>query len=185
MSALLSFQDVTLRRGGRLLFERLTLTLEAGDALQLKGPNGSGKSSLLRLAAGLLRAEHGTVERSPLALADENLALDRELSLRTALGLWVPHADVDRALVIMGIDELAKIPVRLLSAGQARKARLARVMASGAPLWLLDEPLNGLDGDGSERLALAVESHRRNGGTIVAASHQPLLGDWLALEIGT
>jgi heme exporter protein A len=183
VSALLSLKDVTLRRGGRLLFERLSLTLEAGEALQLRGPNGSGKSSLLRLAAGLLRAEHGTVECSTPALADENLALDRELSLRTALGLWAPYAAVDRALDIMGIADLAKIPVRFLSTGQARKASLARLLASEAPLWLLDEPVNGLDVDGSERLAQAIESHRRNGGTVVAASHQPLPGDWLAMEL--
>ena len=69
MSALLSFQGVALRRGGRLLFEATDLALGPGEALHVAGPNGSGKSSLIRLAAGLLRAEAGTVARSPLALA--------------------------------------------------------------------------------------------------------------------
>jgi heme exporter protein A len=78
---LLSFDAVTLRRGGRLLFEGLDLALGPGEALQVAGPNGSGKSSLIRLAAGLLRAESGVVERTDLALAGEHVALDRELPL--------------------------------------------------------------------------------------------------------
>ena len=71
MSALLRFEGVTLRRGGRLLFENLGLQLGPGERLQVTGPNGSGKSSLIRLAAGLLRHEAGRIERAPLALADD------------------------------------------------------------------------------------------------------------------
>ena len=185
MKPLLRFEAVTLRRGGRLLFEELDLKLGPGEALHLTGPNGSGKSSLIRLAAGLLRAERGRVHRdAKVALADENLALDRELPLRRALGLWIPYYPLDCGLEIMGIDGLAQVPVRLLSTGQARKARLARVVASDAKIWLLDEPLNGLDADGSERLALVINSHRRSGGAVLAASHQPLGDDWRQLELG-
>jgi heme exporter protein A len=84
----------------------------------------------------------------------------------------------------MGLDHLADVPVRLLSTGQARRARLARVIASRVPLWLLDEPLNGLDGDGADRLERAITRHRRNGGAVVAASHQPLGPGWRVLELG-
>ena len=62
MTPLLRFDSVTLMRGGRLLFEGLDLTLGPGEALQVTGPNGAGKSSLIRLAAGLLRADRGKVE---------------------------------------------------------------------------------------------------------------------------
>ena len=88
MIALLRFEDVTLRRGGRLLFEGLNFSLEPGEALHVSGPNGSGKSSLIRLGAGLLDAEQGRVERAVAALADDNLALDRELPLGRALAFW-------------------------------------------------------------------------------------------------
>jgi heme exporter protein A len=185
MSALLRFESVACARGGRLLFEGLDLALEAGEALHLTGPNGSGKSSLIRLAAGLLRPAEGRVERpAKAALADEHLALDRELPLRRALGMWSPYFPVDCALEIMGIENLAQIPVRLLSTGQARKARLARVVASDAKIWLLDEPLNGLDAEGSERLAIGINSHRRSGGAVLAASHQPLGPVWRQLALG-
>ena len=62
----------------------------------------------------------------------------------------------------------------MLSTGQRKRAVLARVIASAAPLWLLDEPANGLDGDGQVRLAEAIAAHRRRGGAVLAASHQPL-----------
>lgn len=182
MTALLRFTDVTLRRGGRLLFEGLGLDLRPGEALQVAGPNGSGKSSLIRLAAGLLRAERGQVERSALALADEHLALDRELPLRRAIRFWA--AAVRPPLDELGLAHLADVPVRLLSAGQAKRATLARVAASGAPLWLLDEPLNALDSDGAERLGTLISRHLDSGGAVVAASHQPLRGEWRKLELG-
>jgi heme exporter protein A len=182
MRPLLTFGNVTLRRGGRRLFEGLDLKLGPGEALHLTGPNGSGKSSLIRLAAGLLQAEAGQVERTKLALADDQLALDRELPLRRALKFWAD--DVDQAMEGMGLIPLAQVPVRLLSAGQAKRATLARVAASGAHLWLLDEPWNGLDSDGAERLNTMIARHRASGGAVLAASHASISGDWTRLELG-
>jgi heme exporter protein A len=182
MRPLLTFENVALRRGGRRLFEGLDLKLGPGEALHLTGPNGSGKSSLIRLAAGLLQAEAGQVERTKLALADDQLALDRELPLRRALKFWAD--DVDQAMEGMGLIPLAQVPVRLLSAGQAKRATLARVAASGAHLWLLDEPWNGLDSDGAERLNTMIARHRASGGAVLAASHASISGDWARLELG-
>jgi heme exporter protein A len=182
VSSLLRFESVTCRRGGRTLFEDLDLELAAGEALHLSGPNGSGKSSLIRLAAGLLLAESGRVHRASVALADEHLALDRELPLAQALGFW--SGQVDEAIEAMDLRRLAGVPVRLLSTGQAKRATLARVAASGAPLWLLDEPLNGLDADGVQRLDALVAAHLERGGAVLAASHGPLRGTWSRMELG-
>ena len=182
MRPLLRFDAVTLRRGGRQLFERLDLTLGPGEALHLAGPNGSGKSSLIRLAAGLLRAQSGRVERTALALADDAAALDRELPLRRALSFWA--GEVGQAMEQLGLAALAEVPVRLLSAGQVKRATLARVAASGARLWLLDEPLNGLDADGVARLEALIAAHRSAGGAVLAASHAAIGGDWARLELG-
>ena len=182
MTALLRFEEVSCRRGGRLLFEGLSLELRPGDALQVTGPNGSGKSSLIRLAAGLLRPERGKVEAAPLALGDDQLALDRELALADALRFW--GGDVAAGMTALGLVDMGEVPVRLLSAGQAKRAALARVAASCAPLWLLDEPANALDAQSVERLASLVDNHRASGGAVLAASHQPLPGAWRALELG-
>ena len=181
MTSLLRFDGVSLRRGGRLLFEGLSLGLAPGERLQVTGPNGSGKSSLIRLAAGLLLAENGRVDRSPLALADDCVALDRELPLGRALQFW--NASPEKAMDALGLVHLALVPVRLLSSGQLKRATLARVAASAAPLWLLDEPLNALDADGAKRLGLLVERHLEAGGAVLAASHQRLGGEWRKLEL--
>ena len=183
MTSLLRFDEVALRRGGRLLFEGLSFELRPGERLQVAGPNGSGKSSLIRLAAGLLRAEQGRIERSRLALADESAALDRELPLQRALRFWSPSPE--KAIDALGLGHLQTVPVRLLSSGQLKRATLARVAASGAPLWLLDEPLNALDTQGAEQLALMIEHHLESGGSVLAASHQQLGGQWRRLELAT
>jgi heme exporter protein A len=182
VSALLRFEGVTCRRGGRLLFEALDLDLGPGDALQVTGRNGSGKSSLIRMAAGLLRPECGAIETASLALADDHLALDRELPLARALRFW--GGSVEDGIAFLGLAALADVPVRLLSAGQLKRAALARVAASGAPLWLLDEPANALDAHSVALLADLLARHRASGGAVVAASHMPLQGQWRTLELG-
>lgn len=182
MTMLLRFEDVALRRGGRLLFEAMSFELAPGERLQVTGPNGSGKSSLIRLAAGLLREQRGTIHRSPLALTDDAAALDRELPLGRALQFW--NASPEKGMNALGISHLALVPVRLLSSGQLKRATLARVASSGARLWLLDEPLNALDADGAKKLGFLVERHLEAGGAVLASSHQRLGGEWRKLELG-
>ena len=173
----LRIADAALVRGGRLLFEDLDLELGAGEAAHVTGANGCGKSSLIRMVAGLLRPSAGTIERADVALADDSLALDRELPLSRALAFW-GGPRLNEAKAAFGLDRLGDVPVRLLSTGQARRAQLARVAASEAPLWLLDEPMSGLDREGVNQLDAAIAFHLRGGGAVLAASHVALGGSW-------
>jgi len=178
--AALRLDDVACLRGGRMLFRGITLTLAPGGSALLTGPNGVGKSSLLRICAGLLPVFAGTMTREGgVALADERLALDMELPLAKALDFWAridrtKDSAVDDALSAMALRPIADVPVRMLSTGQRKRAMLARVIASGAGIWLLDEPGNGLDSASLALLGGAVAAHLAGGGIVVAASHQPL-----------
>jgi len=176
----LAFDQVACFRGGRLLFEGLTLALKPGEGMLVTGANGTGKSSLLRMAAGLLAPAAGRVERvGAVALSAEAAALDEDKALFAALRFWAQldgrdDEAVALALAAVGLAQLAQVPVRLLSTGQRRRATLARVIASGAGLWLLDEPASGLDARALGELSAVMAGHLAAGGVILAASHQPL-----------
>lgn len=179
--ALLTARSLACRRGDRLLWTGLDLTLLPGGAIHVTGANGTGKSSLLRMLAGLLPIAAGTVDRSgPIGLLDEQPAIDADLPLRRALSWWAQvdatdRADVDRAIDDVGLSAITDVPMRLFSTGQRKRAALARLLVQNAPVWLLDEPLNGLDSDGTERLLALIDQHRVAGGAVILASHQPLL----------
>ncbi|MFC3579048.1 heme ABC exporter ATP-binding protein CcmA [Sphingomonas hylomeconis] len=179
MSAALAFDAVSCARGGRMLFADLSFALRAGAAAVVVGANGIGKSSLVRVAAGLLPPAAGTVAiTGNRALLTEDNALDPELPLARALGFWAAidgrPLPIAAALAAFDLTALAPVPVRLLSTGQRKRAGLARVAASGAPIWLLDEPANGLDQRATTLLEAAIAQHRAAGGIALVATHLPL-----------
>lgn len=191
MAAKLRLEKLGCIRGDRPLFSGLDLMLDSGGAALVTGPNGAGKTSLLRVIAGLLPAQSGTVETDgTLGFAGEQAALDRNRPLKSALLYWArldggEPAQVHAALETMALANIADVPVRMLSTGQAKRAALARVIASHADIWLLDEPGNGLDTDARARLEAAIANHRDAGGIVVAATHQPLaMPDAAEIPIG-
>ena len=171
----LAFTGVGGARGGRALFADLSFALGPGDAALVTGPNGVGKSTLVRIAAGLLAPAAGAVTRDgEVALLTEAHALDPERRLGDALGFWANPDRGAAALAAVGLTELAAAPVRILSTGQRRRAGITRVVASGAPLWLLDEPANGLDDAGIGLLTGLIARHRADGGIVLVATHVPI-----------
>ena len=203
-------EDLACQRGERLIFARLSLIVPPGGAVVLTGVNGSGKSSLLRLLATLLMPATGRLlwngapvqddvpaYRARLHYVGHLDAIKSALGVRETLDFWAvtrgaKATSVDRALAAFGLQQVADWPSRWLSAGQRRRLALARLVASPAPLWLLDEPGAALDVDGEACLEAAIAAHREDGGRVVVATHQPIalsgaselrLGDFAAAEM--
>lgn len=172
----LAAHDLACLRGERLLFRRFNLVLNAGDACHITGANGTGKSSLIRILAGLAHPFAGTIEcRGGRGLLDERPALDPHQTLADAMGFWHRlDQPADSKLARIGLGELLDVPVRFLSTGQKKRAGLARLIGQQAPIWLLDEPLNGLDHQATNLVAELIAEHCASGGIALVASHQPI-----------
>lgn len=175
-------------RGERPVFSGVSFSLDRGGALVLAGPNGSGKSSLLRILCGLLRPAGGTLtwegapvegdwpaHRGRLHYVGHLDAVKLTLTVAENLNHWARFRGATQAapyaLQALGIEDLADVPGRYLSAGQRRRLALARVLATPAPLWLLDEPTVTLDADSTSRVDAMIAAHRSDGGMVVAATH--------------
>jgi heme exporter protein A len=188
----LAVENLACRRGERMIFSGLSCAVPPGGALLLTGANGSGKSSLLRLLATLLTPATGRVTwggapiaadlpryRARLHYVGHLDAIKPALGVRETLAFWAEmrgavEPQINCALAAFGLEPLADWPCRWLSAGQRRRLALARLIATPAPLWLLDEPTAALDSDSEQRLVAAIEAHRAAGGRVVIATHQPM-----------
>jgi heme exporter protein A len=188
---MLSGDALSCIRGERKVFSNLTFSVSAGEVLAVVGPNGSGKSSLLRLISGLLAIASGTIT---LEGGDDNLTLAEQthllghrdaikpsLSVLENVAFWFDFLGGDgrqtsaaAALEAVGLSHLGHLPTAFLSAGQRRRLAIARLVALKRPVWLLDEPTTALDAAGQAMIAALMTDHLRNGGLIVAATHQPL-----------
>jgi heme exporter protein A len=174
----ISATGLACRRGDRLLFRGLSFTLGAGEALHVTGANGSGKTTLIRALAGLTTPFAGAIERvGAVGLLDERPALDPDLPLGKALAFWErvdDCADPAGALHVLGLGPLLEVPVRYLSTGQRKRAGFAALMNRGVPIWLLDEPLSGLDASAIAQVTTLIGLHASAGGIALIASHQEL-----------
>lgn len=179
-SFLLRYDNISVFRGEHLVLNRVSTTLNRGEALLLTGPNGAGKSTFLRVAAGLCPVTSGIAEHHPDAQNPAWLGhqdgLKPGLSLTDNLRLAATLGDraIRPVLETLALDHLADYPVRLLSAGQKRRAALARIILRRAILWLLDEPASGLDDTGLACLGTLMTQHLAQGGGLVVTSHIPL-----------
>ena len=194
--ALLEAREINCWRGDRHILKDVSFAARAGEFLKITGPNGVGKTTLLRIVCGLLPAESGTVHWRGQVVRSSNDQYHLEMAylghlnsmkadltarenLRFLAGLReaLTPADIDGALDRVGILSRGDLPARSLSAGQKRRLALARLLLSGASLWVLDEPVTTLDTAGFQLVEQLIREHVEGGGMALAAAHQRLLDD--------
>ncbi len=191
---MLRVSNLSCSRGNKPLFADVSFELEAGQALHLEGDNGVGKTSLLRIVCGLSPADAGevcwhgktiqenaTAFRSSLfylghglSLKEELTALENLMSDAAVSGRVLSETQALVALARMGLRGREHLPLRVMSQGQKRRTALARLLASQAPLWVLDEPFVALDAKAVDGLRGLLAEHVANGGMVLFTSHQPV-----------
>ncbi len=190
---MLELDAVTCERGGRTLFAGLNCRVDAAQLLRVQGANGSGKTSLLRMVTGLLAPAQGRIlwrgeEVGKLAeefgrqlvylghaaALKDDLSARENLQVATLLGgIAITDEEAGLALKQAGLAGRERVPARQLSQGQRRRVGLARlVVATGAALWVLDEPFNALDTAATEWLCRLITAQLARGGVVVLTSHQ-------------
>lgn len=181
---------LTCIRGGRRLFAGLSFTLKSSEVLVVTGANGSGKTSLLRVLAGLLPAEDGSISwagevgtpwdilKGALHYLGHREGLKPYLTVRENLKIWGDlygsAENLSAAAKKTGVFPLLEFPLKFLSEGQKKRVNLARFLTTPKPLWLMDEPAAGLDKEGRALLASLIRDHLKTGGIVIAATHQDL-----------
>lgn len=179
-------------RGDRRLFSQLGFSLAPGELLHVAGDNGSGKTSLLRILAGLLPAESGSVSwrgavvgsaefRAALCYLGHQNAIKEDLTplenLLSSVHVAAEAMREDAALAALAAAGLAgreDLPCRYLSQGQKRRVALARLVEEKRPLWILDEPFVALDAFAIDWLTGLIDAHLAAGGVAVLTTHQPV-----------
>ena len=172
-------RNLAVARGGVTVLQGLGFAVAAGEALILRGPNGSGKTTLLRTLAGLQPAVAGEVVMDPetVAYAAHADGLKSTLSVAENLAFWSAiygGPAIDQAVLALDLAALTRRRAGELSAGQKRRLGLARLLVTGRPLWLLDEPTVSLDSASVALFAGVVRQHLAGGGAAILATHVDL-----------
>lgn len=168
--------DLTVARGGVAILAGVNFALEPGAALVLRGPNGAGKTTLLRTVAGLQSPMGGQISGAEdrIAYAAHADGLKASLSVTENLEFWASvfgGPSIDVALDAFDLRDLASRRAGHLSAGQKRRLGLARLLVTGRPVWVLDEPTVSLDAASVGMFATAVRAHLAQGGMALIATH--------------
>ncbi len=173
---LLTAQNLAVARAGIPVLEGVSFALTPGRALVLRGPNGIGKTTLLRSIAGLQPPLQGRITAAPdvVAYAAHADGVKPTLTVAENLAFWAQVFGTDAvatAIDRMALRDLVARRAANLSAGQKRRLGLARLLVTGRPVWVMDEPTVSLDAASVALFGDVVRDHLAAGGAALIATH--------------
>lgn len=197
----LNVKNLSLTRGGRELFTNLNFIVKPGDLLLIQGENGSGKTSLLKVIAGLIEPDNGSLFWSNKNIISQRQSFHKNIA-------WLSHnpgfkgdltilenikfesslrkmsmEKLEDSLKHFQLTEFSKIPFRFLSVGQQKRAAIVRMCLINVKLWLMDEPLSNLDATGQSLVIDLINNHTKKSGLCVLASHHAISHDLISKRI--
>lgn len=193
MSIEIGLFDIDKRYGDKTLYQNLTYTIFAGSCTCITGNNGSGKSTLLKIIAGILKPTKGKVvpklAHKTISLNDyrtyigmvspemrmyDNLTAMENAQFFTGIMEHSPNDQLQKALNAVGLADVKEKLVKTFSTGMKQRLKLAVLLASDQPVWLLDEPSSNLDEEGRQLVGKCIHEGLTKKKTIVIATNDPL-----------
>ena len=185
-------KDLSVERLEKKIFENIDLSLKSGDITILKGKNGSGKTTLIKAILNIIEPSAGSVYwkgkllkknlydfyNNVTYIADKTSSLTK-LTVKDNINIWkkiflsnINDSQIETALKTLRLENCLNKKVGTLSLGETKKLELLRLIIENKKIWVLDEPLSGLDDDSIELIKQTFEDHCAKEGSIIFSSHQ-------------
>ena len=187
---MIEVQNLSFARGNHLILKNINLQVHAGEVMVLRGPNGHGKTTLLSNIAKMIEPLEGkifyqgeeiddyTASKTFLFIGENSFAFD-QLTLDQNIDYWLAIHNVkfSKSIREQSIQYLfqgvnLKKKYYQLSFGQKKKLQLLLLMLVNKPVWILDDPFNGLDIDSINKITTLILKKKQNNGIVIIATHQ-------------
>ncbi|MFY9131192.1 MAG: ABC transporter ATP-binding protein [Saccharofermentanales bacterium] len=188
MNNTVDIRNLTRRYGSRRGIEDVSLSINEGEIVGLLGPNGCGKTTLIKLIMGLLQPDEGSVSvlglkptqaRHLVSYLPEQTYLSDWMTMKEAFSIFEDfYREFDKPKAMRMLEEFSlhpKQPLKTMSRGMKEKANLTLVMSRDVPIYILDEPMSGIDPAARQTILESILRNHNPGSTLILSTH--LIGD--------
>lgn len=169
---MLKVTDLTVERGDRIILNKISCEVNAGEVLQVVGKNGSGKSTLAHALAGDIRILSGSITaQGKLGYLLQNIEIDFPITVGEFIQMADPKTDIHNVVSLLHLEELLNEKVTQISMGQLQRVELAQVLLLDPEIYLLDEPFSAQDQANTQLIIAVLAQLKARNKTIIVINH--------------